>query len=151
MKSIFIAFCLSFATASIHAAPRVGEVFNSETWAQWQTDLPRPTIVVFSTTDCVHCPDALERLYQRKGASAGLIAVVMDGLEAVPAGYKSTRYSRADRMFIFHGDEMRIRYTINPAWRGETPYIAVLGKKGGVEFFMGAPGDKPLARALRGQ
>ena len=44
-----------------HAAGRI-ESFDTGSWQRLQQDLPRPAVVVFSSTDCGHCPGTIAAL-----------------------------------------------------------------------------------------
>ena len=63
------------------AAPRQVEAFDAGAWPALQAGLKQPAVVVFSTTDCAHCPAVLAQLHQHIGRRrAALIAVVMDSV-----------------------------------------------------------------------
>ena len=44
------------------AAPRQVEAFDASAWPALQAGLKQPAVVVFSTTDCAHCPAVLAQL-----------------------------------------------------------------------------------------
>ena len=48
--------------ASAQAAPGAVRDFDRGTWQQMKQTLPRPSVVVFTTTDCAYCPDVIEAL-----------------------------------------------------------------------------------------
>ena len=122
---------LAYLGFSAVAAPRVVEAFDGATWSQLQASLQRPAVVVFSTTDCTHCPAAMESLAREIHAgklAADLVAVVMNQApgEADAGLLRSGHYRRADRLFSFAGSGTALRYSVNPEWRGVTPFIAFL-------------------------
>lgn len=72
---------LASATAAVAAPPAVLG-FGADTWSQLASSPRRPLAVVFSTTDCAHCPAVIDSLTQeiRKSRSkVRLAVVVMDG------------------------------------------------------------------------
>jgi len=133
------------ARAKAHAAPRL-EDFTASTWEQWQRELPRPAVVVFSTTYCPTCPEVFTDLAQsvrKAGAGTPMIAVVMnaDGLRELS---HLTHYRHADRIFVFRGQEAALRFSVNPQWRGVTPYVALFGRDGPPRLVAGLPTAEQL-------
>ena len=111
------------------AAPRRVEAFDAKTWTALQSGLKQPTVVVFSTTDCGHCPAVLAQLRQDIGRHrAALIAVVMDLAPGQDdAGLKAdAHYHPADRLLAFAGQAPALRHAVDPRWRGVTPYVVFL-------------------------
>ena len=138
-----LAFLLPAFSAAAVAAPVI-ERFDGQTWAQLSGAPARPAIVVFSTTDCAHCPAVIRKLASGKSRYASnlsLFAVVMDGGKDI-AG--KTPYRLADRLFVFEGNEQALRYSVNPDWRGVTPYIALLAPGRHVKYVIGPPSDREL-------
>lgn len=130
---------------SAYAAPRQVEAFNLDSWAALQTGLKAPAIVVFSSTDCVHCPGVLKDLAAQK-RKASLIAVVMDhepGREDA-ALLANPHYRVAARLFAFEGPGQALRYAVNPQWRGMTPYVALLRPGAPPQFVIGPPSPADL-------
>ena len=137
------AVMLSAFSAAAFAAPTL-ERFDGRTWGQLSGAPARPAIVVFSTTDCAHCPDVIRRLASGKSryaANLSLFAVVMDGGPDIIA---KTPYRLADRLFVFDGNEQALRHSVNPDWRGVTPYIALLAPGKHVKYLVGPPADSEL-------
>jgi thiol-disulfide isomerase/thioredoxin len=133
------------------AVPRSIEAFGPDTWGAWQTSLPRPAIVVFTTTYCPTCPEAfayLAKANQIHKLGATLIAVVMDG-EGQPHLLRNAHYGHADRLFVFSGPETALRYGVDPRWRGVTPYVALFGAKAAPTLVAGRPSLEQLQRGLR--
>jgi len=134
-------FAVSAAAAA--AAPKGVEPFGADTWSALQA-AHAPTAVVFTTTDCSHCPAVVEQLaraVQQRRDGARLVTVVMD----VPPGeadaelLATPHYRRAGRLLAFDGAAAALRYRVNPAWRGVTPYVALLRPGQPVTFVMGPP------------
>jgi len=131
--------------ALIGQAPALAaQAFETGTWAELQRQLPRPAIVVFTTSHCPNCPEVFETLLrerQQRRPKAPVVAVLMD-----PAGDpESTRQPhlrRADRLFAFHGSQQALRYSVDPAWRGVTPYVALLPQGGSAVFVAGTPSSE---------
>jgi len=63
-----------------------------------------------------------------------LIVVVMDGMADMDL-LNEAHYATADRLFIFSESDApansiaALQYSINPKWRGITPYVALLGRR----------------------
>ncbi|MEQ1807064.1 MAG: hypothetical protein ABL900_16930 [Burkholderiaceae bacterium] len=123
-------FC-GFAVAGAAAAPRNVEAFDAATWPALQAALEQPAVVVFSTTDCVHCPAVIEQLVRdirKRKLKATSIAVVMDVApgESDSTLLRNAEYRKTDRLFAFVGQAPPLRYAIDPRWRGVTPYVVFL-------------------------
>ncbi len=69
---------------------------------------------------------------------APLVAVVMDG-EGHSGLLREAHYARADRLFVFRGQEAAVRYAVNKRWRGVTPFVVLLGKGRAPVFVTGLP------------
>ncbi|MEQ1517141.1 MAG: hypothetical protein ABL931_11710, partial [Usitatibacteraceae bacterium] len=63
-RSSRIALSLAFATIAVAAAaaPVAVKSFDKTTWKQMAASLPKPSVVVFTTTDCAFCPDVIDAL-----------------------------------------------------------------------------------------
>lgn len=136
-------FALSFAAG---AAPLRVEPFTAHTWSQFQRELPRPAVVIFSTTDCVYCPsviDSVARDIEKRRVAIALIVVVMDGA-GKPGLIHDPEYRQASRLFAFAGDSAALQYGINPKWRGVTPYVALFAPQGAPKLMAGRPGAQDL-------
>ena len=122
------------------AANRI-EAFDGQSWQRFQSELPRPSAIVFSTTDCTHCPTTIasiaQQLKQRK-TPVPLIVVVMDG-EQQPGLLQDPHYRQASRLFVVKGQTAALQYAVNPKWRGITPYVALLPQAGDVKLVLGNP------------
>ena len=137
---------LVLSAAAVQAAPQKIEAFDAQSWQRLQSTLPRPSAVVFSSTDCTHCPVTIasiaEQLKQRK-TQLPLIVVVMDGDEQ-PGLLQDPHYRQASRLFVFKGQSAALQYTINPKWRGITPYVALLPQAGDVRLVLGQPSAQDI-------
>lgn len=136
------------------APPARPQDFGSNSWAQLKKFLPRPSIVVFTTTDCAYCPDVIEAVSadlregaRRSGRKATLAIVVMDGAHQPPSWLAEPQYAKADRLYVFRGQELALRHGIDPRWRGMTPYLALLAGGAGSEprFVIGRPAPEQMA------
>ncbi len=138
------------------AAPKQVEAFRGEDWQQLQTQLKQPAIVVFSSTDCSHCPAVLEALAanrQRQRLKVPVIAVVTDqepGSDDA-ALLAHPHYRKADRLMAFEGQSAALRYAVNPQWRGMSPYIALLRPGATPRFVLGPPQAAELRDWLGGK
>lgn len=143
---ILAAAALSISLVQNVPANQPAENFDVTTWARLQAQLPRPAIVVFSTTYCPNCPEVFESLAKsiaQRRMKAPLVAVVMDGA-GQPALAGQPHYRRADRIFVFQGSEVALRHSVDPRWRGVTPYVALLSRDSPPVFIAGRPSDQAI-------
>ena len=144
-RALVCAALAACAPAALAAAGKL-EAFGSDTWVTLQRDATRPAIVVFATTDCVHCPSVIAKIEaqrQRLKPKPALLIVVMDASPADSALLHDAHYKPADRLLAFDGDAQRLRYGVSPRWIGVTPYVAMLAPGGAApHFFMGAPAER---------
>jgi len=145
-----LSVCMLLA-APLTQAGRQIEAFDGQAWAQLQASLKKPALVVFSSTDCGHCPAVLAQLAaapERKRLRAPLIAVVMDQAPGEDDGglLANPHYRPADRVFAFQGQAAALRYSVDPGWRGITPYTALLRPGRPVQWVLGPPRTEDLAR-----
>ena len=148
-RSLAAGLAAAFAMGAAAAAPRGVEPFGPKTWAALQSALQRPTAVVFTTTDCTHCPAAIARIADAiapLGPRAGLAAVVMDLApgEADAALLANPHYARADRLLAFAAAAPALRFEVSPRWRGVTPFVALLVPGRAPLFVTGAPSPAQL-------
>lgn len=143
--------CLAVAVDSATATPTRVEAFNPKSWQALQAGLKTPAIVVFSTTDCAHCPAVLSQLAQsplRRRIKAPLIAVVMDLApgEADADLLGNAHYQMADRLMAFDGQTPALRYSVNKSWLGVTPYLLLFKPGAPPQWVTGPPSDAQLLR-----
>jgi len=133
-------------STAVAAEPRA-ERFDAQTWSVLRSELRRPALVVFTTTHCPTCPEVMARVAEmraRQMPSAPLLMVVMDGADSAQtpvAGRASHVPAGVDRLYHFQGQQAALRYSVDPGWRGVTPYVALLPALGPVIFSAGAPSD----------
>ncbi|MDP3842692.1 MAG: hypothetical protein Q8Q81_08865 [Oxalobacteraceae bacterium] len=144
------ALLLALSSAAAQGAPQKIEAFDAQSWQRLQQELPRPAAVVFSTTDCTHCPAAIaavaEQLKKSKEQTA-LVVVVMDG-DQHPGLLQDPHYRQASRLFVFKGRSAPLQYAVNPKWRGITPYVALLPQAGAVKLVLGEPSAQEFGNWL---
>lgn len=134
------------------AAPRVILPFVADTWREFSLSARRPMVVVFSTTDCTHCPAVIDNLAAAIRASHSalrLVVVVMDGAGQEQALRGDSHYRKANALYAFDGDALALRFRVNPDWRGVTPYVALIPVVGATHFYAGAPPRDSLQALLR--
>ncbi|MCX7177613.1 MAG: hypothetical protein NTX56_02240 [Proteobacteria bacterium] len=134
------------------SAPRTIQPFVAETWQELSLSARRPMVVVFSTTDCAHCPaviDSLAASIHASHSAARLVVVVMDGADQRQALRADPHYRKANVLYAFDGDATALRFRINPDWRGVTPYVALMPADGTTHFHTGAPPAEALQALLR--
>lgn len=132
------------------AAPSSVERFETTTWQRLQTELPRPSAVVFTATYCASCPAVVAKLanaLETRGVRGDVVAVVIDPSED-SALLSSDHYVNATRLFAFEGNEAALRFQVDPKWRGVTPYTALLSASGEQTFTAGIPSDEEMAQWL---
>jgi hypothetical protein len=149
--ALFTGLSVHLATA---APPRTVEAFDAATWKALQAQATQPTVVVFTTTDCAHCPAVFKQLgqaIQKRQIKGQLMAVVMDQApgEDDAALRNSPHYAGVQRLFAFAGQAPAIRYAVDPSWRGVTPYTVYLAPKNAPVAVMGPPTSADLAAWAR--
>lgn len=145
-RTVALVLSLFTLACAAQAAPARVEAFTAHTWNQFQRELARPAIVIFSTTDCVYCPsviDSVARDLDKRKAAIALIVVVMDGA-GKPELIHDPEYRQASRLFAFAGDSAALQYGINPKWRGVTPYVALFAPQGAPKLMAGRPAAQDL-------
>ena len=139
-------------TPAAWAAPRAILPFVADTWRELSQSARRPMVVVFSTTDCTHCPSVIDNLAATIRASHSalrLVVVVMDGAGQEQALRGDPHYRKANVLYAFDGDATALRFRVNPDWRGVTPYVALMLADGTTHFHTGAPPAEALQALLR--
>lgn len=150
--AVIVSMLLCLASATTQAAPSEIRVFNKTSWPQLKQNLPRPGVVVFTTTDCAYCPAVIEALstsLKKGGRKANLVVVVMDGAGQPEAVRADPHYRKADSLYVFEGQATALRFGVNPDWRGMTPYVALFRDKGEPKFVIGGPSAAEVADLLR--
>lgn len=135
------ALLLALSATAVQASPQKIETFDGQSWQRFQSELPRPSAIVFSTTDCTHCPSTIASIAQQlkqRNTHIPLIVVVMDG-DQQPGLLQDPHYRQASRLFVFKGQSAALQYAVNPKWRGITPYVALLPQAGDVRLVLGNP------------
>lgn len=142
---------LALAAGSAVAAPAAVEPFDKASWPALVSGKARPAIVVFTSVSCTHCPGAIARLAAKRTAvnpQVKMVVVSMDS-EDDAALLRDPHYAPADRLLSFRGHPQALQYSVNPGWRGMTPYVAFIDGKGGVKFVLGEPKESVTAEWLR--
>lgn len=147
--------CLSGLLAASPAKAGAGnyEEFSTKSWASLLEKNQGPAIAVFTTTDCSHCPeviDYLHRYVQRQAAAAmtiRLYLIVMDGLDE-PELLRQGHYLLAHKLLVFSANRNALQYSVNPKWRGLTPYVALI-QQHQAEFVVGKPDAEKLQEFSR--
>lgn len=122
-----IALAAALWTLNAPAAEPVIEPFVAETMNALRTRYAgRPFVVAFWSVTCEPCRDEMRdwKTLQRQQRGVPLILVSTDGPEDRAAALAFLkRYSpRAERQYIFADRYTeRLRYAVDPQWRGELP------------------------------
>ena len=128
LRRLACAGLLVFPLAALAHPSRV-ETLDAAAWSRLQQSEKGPSAVVFSTTDCAHCPGVIAQLsghIRAQKSHARLIVVVMDG--AGPELLRHEAYLPADRLFVFDPatPPAALRHAVDPRWRGVTPYVVLM-------------------------
>lgn len=148
LRRTALALVLALPLCVPAAAPAGWEAFTATTWKSWTNPASPPSAVVFTTTDCEHCPAVIEQLRQHIGTMPAprptLRVVVTDAgnLTTVTAGARW--YALADARHVFEGNELAVRYAVSPRWRGETPFVALLAPRAAPQLVAGHPAAATL-------
>lgn len=127
MKRLLIVLALLLGTLRAQAADVVLEPFTADTMSALQTRYAgRAFVIAFWSVTCEPCRDEMRdwKTLRRSQRGVPLILVGTDGPDARDAALAFlARYSpRAERQFMFADRYTeRLRYSIDPQWRGELP------------------------------
>jgi hypothetical protein len=142
-RHLALAFSIALPVCGFTAAPAGWEPFTAATWKSWTVPGLKPAAVVFTTTDCEHCPAVIAELRQRIESMPQprplLRVVVTDAGNLTPVTSAARWYAMADERRVFEGNELAVRYAISPRWRGETPFVALLSPRSTPSLFVGHP------------
>lgn len=151
-RRLLFGVALLAVSAGTFAAPTAVQRFGPQAWGDLQRAGAKPQVVVFTTTDCSHCPaviDALAATLRKSALKPRLVVVVMDGAGQEAALLADRHYRQADALLAFDGDAVSLRYRVNPDWRGLTPYVVLLPAGGVPRYFNGAPPAAALRALLQ--
>lgn len=140
----------ALAASDVPARPVV-EPFSPGLWTRWGSTLPRPAVVVFTRTTCAVCPEVIHALrvrMQERQVTTPLRVVYLDG-EALSDSQGHSAPLAGERVFASFGQEAALRHAIDPGWRGVTPYVALFGRDGRLQFSAGMPSEDRLEEWLR--
>lgn len=115
--------------------------FDLDDWRAVTSDRSHARVIVFTTQDCAYCAQEVRRiaaaLRERGADRVALQVIALDGRESALELAASGQYDAATRIDYVAGDEQRLRYAVNPRWRGETPYVALIPRDGAIRFALG--------------
>ncbi len=149
-RSTICASLLALAASASVAAPMAVEPFDKGSWPAIVRG-GAPAIVVFTSVGCTHCPGAIARLAAKRKATTSRVRLYIVSIDAEDdsALLADAHYAPADRLFSFRGSTSALQFSVNPEWRGMTPYMAYTGGKGDAKFVLGEPKDGVLADWLK--
>jgi len=152
MSKIFASLLLLLMQSSF-AAPSLVEPFDQSTWRSLTNKQEQPALVIFTSVTCIHCPAAIKRLATKRSAIAPHIPLLVVSMDADSNAVllQDPHYAPADRLFLFRGRSQALQFSVNPEWRGMTPYVSFIDSRGGVRFSLGEPRDALLSEWLRPQ
>jgi len=138
-------------TSFLSATPKGVELFSPDTWSRISTAKSHAQVTIFTTTDCQHCPAVIEYLADfkknNKKLDLRLNIVVMDGLGHEDYLLSSPYYLLANNLYAFNGSPSKLRYVVNPEWRGMTPFVVLHPLKQLPLYVYGKP-DKAQLKVL---
>jgi len=102
--------------------------------------------VVFTSVHCVHCPGLVADLFRHRKERQQAYQIVVVMTDGGPADLARSPYREADAGYFFRGNTQALRYSVNPDWRGVTPYVALISPQGGAAFFAGSPPQSEVSR-----
>ena len=116
----------------------------------------RPLIVAFWSLACAHCLEELPilRTWAERHPQARLVLVSTDAAEnsaAVTAMLRTHRLARHESWVFADDLPERLRYEIDPRWRGELPRSTLRGRDGTVYTIVGKLDPVELDRWLIGR
>jgi hypothetical protein len=114
------------------------------TLATWHTVVTQktPTLLVFTALDCAYCPAVIATAQrwraEHRVAALRLEAVVMDGgYEEVSPLAANDPFRTVDVLAYFDAVPAALREAVDPTWRGETPFTALVANGHVVQTFRG--------------
>jgi thiol-disulfide isomerase/thioredoxin len=153
LLAIVSGLTLGLSPSARAKAARV-ESFDLRSWQTLLAAVKTPTAVVFSATWCPNCPAVIEDLAQdlrERPVTTQLLAVVMDVAPGEnDAGLmRHAHYSVVDRLFAFSGQAPALRYSVDPKWRGATPFVVLLAPDRPPRMVTGPPSEQDLQSWLQ--
>lgn len=152
LRGWLLGLCLLLVTAT--AAPVASEVrpFTSESFGEIRrSSSGHPLVIAFWSTHCEPCKEELSLLAQlhHEFPSVAIILVDTDApAERVAVQRFLAKYELGNIAVWQFGDEAedRIRYSVDPTWRGELPRSYFFDKRGAVTKRSGVPDEASVRR-----
>ena len=143
--------CAAVAAMPAMSAPASVEAFDKMTWPALVRTARQPSIVVFTSVTCTHCPGVIAHIARERAAKVSLVSLMVVSMDAddESALLRDAHYAPADRLFVFRGHPQALQFAVNRDWRGMTPYVAFIDGKGSAKFVLGEPGTTVLDGWLR--
>ena len=139
---LFALCALVFLTALPAGAAVSVQPFTRTGWTDLQQAESGRAVVVFSSTDCAHCPGVIRTLageIARAGRPVRLHVVVLDGAGQEAHLQDDPVYRLAHRLHVVTDEELPVRHAVNPAWHGLTPYVVFLVPGRTPAYHLGLP------------
>ncbi len=134
-------------TLLLVAAPALGGdlmPFVRGSWLQVRrTHAGQPLVVHFWGITCAPCMAELPNWgqLQRERPDAGIVFVAADPVPIekpqIAAAVAKARIGAGENWMFADAFGDRLRYEVNPAWAGELPYTAMVGRDGQASFVSG--------------
>src|SRR5574343_474378 len=142
LERLFALCALMLLTALPAGAAVSVQPFTRTGWADLQQAENGRAVVVFSSTDCAHCPGVIRTLageIARAGRPVRLYVVVLAGAGQEAHLQDDPVYRLAHRLHVVTDEELPVRHAVNPAWHGLTPYIVLLTPGSLPAYHLGLP------------
>ncbi len=151
MKKLIKSTILAIAIIAAPSLARASEPkpFDLDSWKQLVHTADRAA-VVFTSTHCVHCPGLVAELLKDRRQQKQTFKVLVVTTDGGASDLGKAPYSEADGRYFFKGNTQALRYSVNPNWRGVTPYVALTNQGGAAQFYSGGPPRDSLERWARG-
>ena len=122
--------------------------FDLDSWKQLLHTADRAA-VVFTSTHCVHCPGLVAGLLKDRRQQKQTFKVLVVTTDGGASDLGKAPYNEADGRYFFKGNTQALRYSVNPSWRGVTPYVALISSGVGTQCYSGSPSRDSLQRWAR--
>jgi hypothetical protein len=151
LKKLIKSTILAIAIIAAPSLARASEPkpFDLDSWKQLVHTADR-AVVVFTSTHCVHCPRLVAELLKNRKQPSQTYKVLVVTTDGGASDLGKAPYSEADGRYFFKGNTQALRYSVNPSWRGVTPYVALTNQGGAAQFYSGGPPRDSLERWARG-
>jgi hypothetical protein len=151
MKKILAAFILALLPAGVHADDGALHPFGRGSWKQLtQAHAGQSIVVHFWGLTCGPCLEELPGWTAQLKKRPDLKLVLVDSSPfgdepgEVKAALTKAGLAKQENWLFADSFEERLRFEIDPKWRGEMPYTLLIGRDGKIEKVTGLMDFKKL-------